>query len=423
VPPFLDAAAASLFALAVLHTFSVKRFQHAAKRYEAGSFGENLFHLLGEVEVVFGLWAAVLLVVLAGTLGEERMLHFLENADFTEPVFVFVIMVIASTKPILALTAKAISLFARALPLSGPAAFYFSALVLGPLLGSFITEPAAMTVTALLLKDRIFDKGGGSKFLYLSLGVLFVNVSIGGVLTPYAAPPVLMVAGKWGWDFGFMFSHFGWKAMVAVVVNAAGATWYARRELSAGAPEAAAAPSAPLGISLVHAVFLAAVVRYAHHPIAFLGAFLFFLGVVTVTSEYQEPLKLRESLLVGFFLGGLVVLGSFQQWWLKPLLESASETALFFGATALTAVTDNAALTFLGSQVPTLTEAMKYSLVAGAVVGGGLTVIANAPNPAGYSILRPSFGDEGISPLGLFLGALAPTIVACLSFWLLPSIG
>ncbi len=36
-----------------------------------------------------------------------------------------------------------------------------------------------------------------------------------------------------------------------------------------------------------------------------------------------------------------------------------------------------------------------------------LLVIANAPNPAGVGILRDAkvFQEEGISPLGLFLGA------------------
>ena len=93
--------------------------------------------------------------------------------------------------------------------------------------------------------------------------------------------------------------------------------------------------------------------------------------------------------------------------------------AVFFGATALTAITDNAALTYLGSLVEGLSEEFKVALVAGAVTGGGLTVIANAPNPAGVSILRSKFDDGAISPLGLLIGALPPTLVAVLAFKLL----
>ncbi len=85
---------------------------------------------------------------------------------------------------------------------------------------------------------------------------------------------------------------------------------------------------------------------------------------------------------------------------------------IYYAATALTAITDNAALTYLGSLVDGLSDQFKYALAAGAVTGGGLTVIANAPNPAGYSILNKNFENNIISPLYLFLSALGPTIVA-----------
>lgn len=132
--------------------------------------------------------------------------------------------------------------------------------------------------------------------------------------------------------------------------------------------------------------------------------------------RYQAPLILREALLVAFFLGGLVVLGGMQRWWLQPLLLSLSQDGVFVGATLLTAFTDNAALTYLGSLVPNLPASFQYALVAGAVTGGGLTIIANAPNPAGQAILRQYFGEEGIKPLGLLAAALLPTLVAGLAF-------
>lgn len=122
---------------------------------------------------------------------------------------------------------------------------------------------------------------------------------------------------------------------------------------------------------------------------------------------------------MGFFLAGLVTLGSLQEYWLRPLISDLNGSMMFFGAIGLTAITDNAALTYLGSLVEGLSPDLKYALVAGAVTGGGLTVIANAPNPAGIGILQTSkaFGSEGISPLGLFLGALVPTLVAVICFW------
>ena len=81
----------------------------------------------------------------------------------------------------------------------------------------------------------------------------------------------------------------------------------------------------------------------------------------------------------------------------------------------LTAVNDNAAITFLSTLVPNFSDGMKYSVVAGAVAGGGLTIIANAPNPAGLSILK-SFFDEEVSPGGILLAAALPTAILWLTF-------
>jgi hypothetical protein len=172
----------------------------------------------------------------------------------------------------------------------------------------------------------------------------------------------------------------------------------------------------PLWMAATHLFFLGVTVYHSHHMAFFIPLFLLFLGWCAVTEEYQSQLRLRESLLVAFFLGGLVTLGKLQGWWLQPLIEQLGDLVLFSGAIALTAVTDNAALTYLGTLVPGLSDTAKYYLVAGAVTGGGLTVIANAPNPAGYGILQKSFGEDGINPLGLLLGAIPYTIVAALMF-------
>lgn len=421
-PSSIELLATGLFAAAVLHTFLSSALKGIAHRYPEGSVGENFFHLVGEVEVVFGLWAGVLALGMVALAGTVETVAYIEALNFTEPLFVFAIMAVAATRPIVLAARALIAGIARTLPLPGETAAYLACLVVGPLLGSFITEPAAMTVTALLLKDRYYQRGVSARFMYVTLAALFVNVSIGGVLTPFAAPPVLMVAGKWGWDIDFMLREFGWKAALAVVTNAAAAVIFLRGELNALRPPERDRDTrrAPLGLAVVHLVFLSFIVMNAHHPAIFLGAFLFFLGVATITREYQDELKLRESLLVAFFLAGLVVFGGLQKWWLDPVLRSLNELPLFLGATGLTAITDNAALTYLGSQVEGISDSFKYALVAGAVAGGGLTVIANAPNPAGFAILQESFGEEGINPAKLLVAAAVPTLVAMGCFWLLP---
>lgn len=421
-PTPIEVLATVLFALAVIHTFLVKKFEHLAHKYPKGSIGAEAFHFLGEVEAVFGMWAAAFVLAMVAMTGGHNTVEFMEGLNFTEPAFVFVIMAMAGTRPVIKFAEQLIVGFSKLFPFGGKMSFFMSALIIGPILGSFITEPAAMTVTALILQKNFYSKPDMStKFKYATLGLLFVNVSIGGTLSHFAAPPVLMVAGKWGWGLTYMITHFGYKAVIAVVISTLVIAFMNRKELKGDfelRPDDTAKMHPRWWITLTHIIFLALVVGTAHHMVIFMGVFLFFLGFTTVTQEYQDQVKLKESLLVGFFLGGLVTLGSLQAWWLKPVLSSLGDIPLYLGATGLTGITDNAALTYLGSLVD-LTDAQKYYLVAGAVTGGGLTVIANAPNPAGFGILKGNFGEEGISPIGLLKAALFPTAVALVSFYLL----
>jgi hypothetical protein len=416
-PNAIELIAAILFGIAVIHTFSTKFFERLAHIQPAHA---GIWHFLGEVEVVFGFWAMVLVILMLIINGKESAITYLDGQSFTEPLFVFAIMVVAGTRPILQFAMRCVKTLAQLIPWPDGKAFYFVTLSFVPLLGSFITEPAAMTLAGLILLERYYSKGISVRLKYVTLGVLFVNISIGGTMTSFAAPPVLMVAGKWGWDSIFMFTTFGWKAALAVLVNTLAATFLFQRELSKIKNEAASPHTeAPLVVVLVHLVFLIGIVIFAHHPVVFIGLLLFFIGFAHAYERYQDRLILREGLLVAFFLAGLVVLGGQQKWWLQPVLAGMDSTALFFGATLLTAVTDNAALTYLGSLLEGTSMEFRYSLVAGAVAGGGLTVIANAPNPAGFSILKGSFHDEAIHPLGLLAAALPPTFVAILAFQLL----
>ncbi|GAB3487136.1 putative Na+/H+ antiporter [Curvibacter fontanus] len=416
-PTLIQLLAALLFALAIVHTFSTQFFELLARTQPRHA---GLWHLLGEVEVVFGFWAMVLVVCMFALSGKQATTAYLDSRNYTEPLFVFVIMVIAGTRAVLQCAGALVRWLAQRLPLPRGVALYFLLLALVPLLGSFITEPAAMTLAALMLRDTLFAQAVSRRLQYATVGVLFVNISIGGTLTPFAAPPVLMVAAPWNWDLAFMATTFGWKAAVAVVVNAALVTLLFRKELGPmERPAESSTPAVPWTVVLVHLLFLLAAVLFAHYPPVFLGLFLFFMGYAHAYERHQDRLILREALLVAFFLAGLVVLGGLQQWWLQPLLMGMDATAVFYGAMGLTAITDNAALTYLGSLVQGLSEEFKVALVAGAVTGGGLTVIANAPNPAGVSILRGKFEDSTINPLGLLLGALPPTLVAVLAFrWL-----
>ena len=443
----LNLWASLLFFGAVLHTFFTHKFHHLGvaleerhrekRRQTAGVSDEfddpdaifcgkaRLFHFLGEVEAVFGIWVVPLMVMLALNVGITPTLDYLEKSvNYDEALFVVVIMAISSTRPILRLAEQCLEVFAR---LGGrrPEAWWLSILTVGPLLGSVITEPAAMTISALLLGKRFYAHRPSRPFAYATLGLLFVNISVGGTLTNFAAPPVLMVTAAWGWDTTYMFKHFGWIAIIGILISnliyfiAFRRDFVAFRSAEPGSAEVdPPVVRVPAWVTVIHLLFMAAAVYNVHRPALLVGSFLFFMAFFEVTEDYQEPLQLRSPILVGFFLAGLVIHGGLQSWWIEPVLGRLSELPLMFCSIGLTAMNDNAAITYLATLVPHMSEAMKYAVVAGAVTGGGLTVIANAPNPAGQAILGEHF-EDGISPLGLLLGALVPTAVMCACFLLL----
>lgn len=411
----------ALFGLALLHTFCVSFFAKLSHKYPQGSAAESFFHLLAEVEVVFGFWAFLFLMIWASIEGIKPVVEYQDSLNMTEPLFIFCIMILASTRPLITLARKVILslslLGAKVVPVNPVIVQFFILFTVGPLLGSLITEPAAITIVALLLFRMIDDEKTQPVLLYGMLALLFVNISVGGALTHFAAPPILVVARTWNWGLKDVFLYLGEAAISSVFVNTTLFVLIMRKKMVVMLkPMESDQYPMPAWVIFSHLFFLAGIVFFAHHIQVFMGLFLIFIGLTTVTQKYQDGLKFREALLVGFFLGGLIVFGSFQKWWLEPLIQSLSDKALYFGAIGLTAITDNAALTYLGSQVPTITESSKWSLVSGALVGGGLTILANAPNPAGFSILSRKFPDASLNAGRLFLWALPWTIIACFFF-------
>lgn len=420
----IEYIATLFFTLALMHTFLVSIFARIGQRFSKGGVGEAFFHLLSEVEVVFGFWAFLFLITWALFDGVAPVIAYQQSLRLTEPLFIFCVMIIASSRPVISISRGTILFICGQIKKIWPIDYLllqlFTLLTVGPLLGSLITEPAAITITALLLYRMIEKDKIDSSLLYSIVAVLFVNISVGGALTHFAAPPILIVATTWGWTLSDVYSHLGGAAIFTVVINSALLIIMnkpkARQMLKL--IEVDNYPM-PVWVVLSHLLFLGAIVATAHHSQVFFGLFLIFVGLVSVTKLYQDELKFKESLMVAFFLSGLIVFGEFQRWWIEPLVLSMNESGLFFGAAALTSVTDNAALTYLGSQVPSLSEVSKWALVGGALAGGGLTILANAPNPAGFTILSSKFPDQSLNAIRLLRAAVIPTLVALLCFYLI----
>ena len=459
--PF-NLVATLIFIFAIAHTFMAGWFnklaheaevQHRDKILKLGltgaakpqddaeddvSFKATMLHFFGEVEAIFGIWIIALAAAAIGFYDWGAFkLYVGHDREFIEPAFVVIIMAIAASRPVLRF-AETIMAAAAKFGHGSPAAWWLSVMTIAPILGSFITEPAAMTIGALLLAKKIYKHKPKPVFAYATLGLLFVNVSVGGTLTHFAAPPVLMVAATWNWDMPFMFDHFGYKAVIAIIIANLLFFFKFRGELARladsadGIEDGIQHPIAwheredpiPAWVIGTHVFFLAWTVFNAHDPILFIGGFLFFLAFIAATQHHQNSISMKGPLLVGFFLGALIIHGGCQAWWIEPIIVSLNDSPrlLMLGATILTAFNDNAAITYLASQVNDISFAAKHAVVSGAVVGGGLTVIANAPNPAGQSILSRHF-EGGISPLKLLAGAIVPTIICYLCMSFLPNLG
>ena len=443
VDPF-NLVGSLIFLCAILHTFVagplLAKAEHLHHEHESvmqqqgASYEEierttpmkvHLLHFLGEVEAIFGIWVIALAAAVIGFYDWGTFKHYMAHTViYIEPVFLVVIMTLASTKPVLKLSEKILGVVAG-LGGHSPAAWWLSILTIAPMLGSFITEPAAMTISALLLSHQFYDLKPTPRLAYATIGLLFVNISVGGTVTHFAAPPVLMVAEPWGWTLGFMATHFGWKALLGIVISNVIYYLVFRKDLAALKPQEGSSDGdeegTPVWITLVHLLFMAWTVLNAHEPPLFIGGFLMFLGFAVITQRYQGESSLKAAVLVGFFLAGLVTHGGVQAWWIAPVLSSLPDLPLMIGATILTAFNDNAAITYLSTLVPGFAITAKYAVVAGAVTGGGLTVIANAPNPAGQSILQKYF-PGGVNPAKLVLSAILPTIIMGMCFMGIPTV-
>ncbi len=446
----LNLVATIIFCGAIVHTFLARWFLKIAQSYQLSydaieylleakdgppDFGKKhdkllfraqFFFFMGEIEAIFGIWLIPLFAAITVFHGWATMVEYVGNVNVADAIFVVVIMAMASSRPIIRFTETVIARVS-AVGKGTPASWWLAILTLGPLLGSFITGPAAMTICALLLRHRFYSLKPSERLKYATLGLLFVNISVGGVLTQFGSPPVVIAASAWNWDLPYMLTHFGWKAVIGIILSNLLYFMAFRREfarLATKVPDEEQDQERhrpiPWRITAIHILFLCWTVANARYPVLVILGILFFLAFVSATRLNQHAIALRPPLLVGFFLAALIIHGGCQQWWIGPVLGSLSRWPLMVAATTLTAFNDNAAITYLASLVPGFSEALKYVVVAGAVTGGGLTVIANSPNPAGQSILASRFGEGGISPLHLFLGALVPTLIVGAAFMLLP---
>ncbi|MCB1181652.1 MAG: hypothetical protein KDK55_06510 [Chlamydiia bacterium] len=421
-----------LFVLAVLHTFLTPTFFEFYKKlsikaeegrpnWKKYHFLSELMNLFSEIEVVFGMWLIPLIIAFGLMMGWTKAFVYFSSFDYTDPLYIMVIFVVVGSRPIFYFAEKILEWVAR---LGGdrPGAWWWTILTIGPLLGALLKEPGAMALSSLLLVNKFYLYRPSRQFAYATLGLLFVNVSVGGMLTPFSSRALFVVAKEWGWGTGKMFAIFGWKAVLGVLISNLVYYLIFRQEFKRKYPPRLGAHQSqktvpPPWLILVHLLFLAIIALTGEYAPIFIGIFILFLGLCKATSFYQTNLHLKSSLLVGFFFASLLIFGDLQSWWVKYLLDIQGLINLMGRSALLSAFVDNATVIYISTRISLNGQAIHYAIVAGAMAAGGLTIVANAPNLIGYTILRSSFYGK-ISFLRLFLGALIPTTIMLFTFWL-----
>ncbi len=426
------------FICAVLHTLSVHKIHQWARDLEVKQLPDRkarksprslivqALYFLSEIEIVFAVWAIPLFVTITGFYGLPIAVEYMNTRDYTEALFIVVILTVTSTKPIVHMAEQFIAFLAKKMG-GSLSAWWFTLLTMGPILGSFITEVGSMALCALLLSRQFYHYHPSPKLAYATLALLFVNISVGGLLTNFASPAVLVLAHCWHWTTPDMFFDFGWKAIIGILASNLLYYRYFRTEFwvlnekhrsSGKLFTTPISEAVPHWVIFAHVFFIFWIVAASHYPAIFFASFIVFLGFYHSTRAHQYSLNLVRPLMVGIFLAGLVIHGGLQGWWVIKALKELTPLGVMGMAMTLTAFNDNAAISYLAILVPNWGDAYQYAVFTGVVAGGGLTVIANAPNPAGYVILKSHF-TNGISPLRLFLAALIPTLILYALFYFL----
>lgn len=388
----------------------------------------RLVHVLAEGEGGPPIWTLILFVIGIILIGYENMKGYLESVNIAEPMFVGGMVLVASTKPVLDASERIIMFLAQKLPLPGLLGFFAVTLTLGPLLGSFITEPAAMVVVVSLVMRQVKGRHLTRRFLYLLLGVICTNVSVGGALTPIAAPAIVVIADSVGWDIAFTMQNFGPKAILTVLTTTTVVViipyWrtLAGMDFHAGMngngdfhkhdlPENKAAWKKALALS-INVGIIGLMIVFSHTPVMMLLTLFLFYIFHDVFHAYHSPMKFMDGFRVAAFLYGILALGTLQRWWIEPLIHELDDGTLYFSIAGLTTIMDNALLTYLVSLVEGIEQSLLILIVWAALAAGGALLPANAPNPIAKVEMQTIFPNQEPSMVQWFINALPSTIIA-----------
>lgn len=427
----LQIGATSLFVLSIIHMFLApwftrlyRFFQHKKivfpERWKKYLWLSEFFRLIGRIELVFILWSIPLFFLFIYTEGYRITMAYFNTRNYTFALFIMIMWILLGSKPISYLAEHTFAKIAS-IGRQSPKSWWLTVMFVAPLSTSFLKETGAIIIATTLLAKYFYDLSPSSKFAYATMGLLFSNISVGGLLTASSSRSLSMVYPVLRWSHSEVIINFGWKALLAICISTLTYYYIFRKEFKNFPNKVAYIVKSnrkiPVWMICSHILFLYTLIHFRSIPILMGGVLILFLFFHRLTIFYQRKIDLLKIGFLGLFFLGMSFLGGLQEWWILSLIKKMSDFGYMLTSYMLSIFLDNVLVNLMMHDVPMVTDCYLYLIISGCVAAGGLTLISNTPNIVGYSALRPFFQTPSFSFWKLFVSSLFPSIVAFLIFW------
>ncbi len=397
-------------------------FPKLCKRHQLFS---ELYRFVSKVEIVFVLWAVPLFFWFLYTEGYRVTMAYFNSRNYNSAMFIVVIFLLLESRPIVYFAERLLSSIAR-IGKTSPKSWWWTLMIATPLLTFLLKESGAMIIGATLLVRHFYAFSPSSRFAYATLGLLFSNISIGGLSSSISSRAMFVILPSLKWGHKFVFQYFAWKATLAILVSTTVCYLIFRKEFDTFPTTVLnrdfKGERVPWWIICIHIILVWIVVWSRYTPLFIVAILLFYIGFQRFTIFYQSPLNIPKACLVGLFYAGMVIFGDLQEWWVLGIMHGMSDFGYMISSYMLSIFLDNALVNYLVHNLPVATDCYLYLVITGCMAAGGLTLLANMPNIIGYLLLRPAFRDSSISQGKLFLAALGPSFISLIVFWIFKDI-
>lgn len=432
----LRVGAAVFFFLSILHTFCTpffyKRFQICQhkkmifpEKWRKYLWLSESYRLLSSVDVIFIFWSVPLFLWFLYSEGYAEAIDYFNHRNYLFALFIMIMLILLESRPIVYLS-ECIFLTIAKIGKQSPKCWWWTLMLGAPFSAILLKETGAMIIAATLLVRYFYKFAPSLRFSYATMGLLFSNISVGGLITDISSRALLLVSPALKGEQEFVIRHFSWKAVIAIFLSTT--TYYLmfRKEFDHFPKVVKNASIAdervPIWLICLHVLFVAAIMSVRSVPLLMIGILILYLGLHQFTIFYQNSIRVTKVCCVGLFYAGLLILGGLQEWWMLVIMHRMSDFGYMFTSYILSMFLDNVLVNYLVHNLSVATDCFLYLVIAGCMSAGGVTILANAPNIVGYLIIKPFFPTSPVSLGRLFVFALGPSLIALMTFWALKDI-